>query len=173
MSDCSGDAKSSYGGPASPTLIDMPLEEFPPAQPAIFAPTPGIPRRLTPAPNAPVPTGENPTTVNNLIALGRLSPRSVHSAIATHTLNAATYQSIINRLVITSKARTHNFKQQRLGEEEKHKKKVDDLKETIKFLEARLIGYIDTFSQPPASYTKNGQLPHFTIPCSNGLSNPA
>src|SRR6266404_2787844 len=84
MSDCSGDAESSYGGPASPTLINTPLEEFPPAQPAMFAPTPGIPRRLTPTPNAPVPTGENP--------------------------------AIINRLVNTSEAHTHNFEQQHMGE---------------------------------------------------------
>src|SRR6266403_3923162 len=156
MSDCSGDAESSYGGPASPTLIDTPLEELPPAQPTIFTPTPGIPRRLTSAPNAPVPTRENPASVNNLIALGSLSPQSDHSAIATHTLDTATYQSIINGLIITSEAHTHNFEQQRVGEEEKHKKKMDDLEETIEFLEARLVSYIDTFSQPPTGYTKNG-----------------
>src|SRR6266436_4612944 len=173
MSDCSGDAESSYGGPASPTLVNTPLEELPPAQPTIFTPTPGIPRRLTSAPNAPVPTRENSTSINNLITLGRLSPQSVHSAIATHTLDTATYWSIINGLVITSEAHTHNFEQQCVGEEEKHKKKVDDLKETIELLEAHLISYINTFSQPPAGYTENGQLPHFTIPCSNGLSNLA
>ncbi len=50
---------------------------------------------------------------------------------------------------------------------------MDDLEETIEFLEAHLISYIDTFSQPPASYVENGRLPHFTIPCGNGLSNPA
>src|SRR6266403_5466759 len=116
MLDCSGDAESSYGGPASPTLINTPLEEFPPAQPAMFAPTPGIPRRLPPTPNAPVPTGENPATINNIITLGRLSPRSVRSAITTHTLDMATYQSIINRLVNTSEAHTHNFEQQHMGE---------------------------------------------------------
>src|SRR6266403_1144783 len=111
MSDCFRDAKSSYGGPASPTLVDMPLEEFPPAQPTIFTPTPGIPRQLTPAPITPVPIGENSTSINNLITLGRLSPQSVHSAITTHTLDTATYRSIINGLIITSEAHTHNFKQ--------------------------------------------------------------
>ncbi len=50
---------------------------------------------------------------------------------------------------------------------------MGDLEESIEFLEAHLIGYIDTFSQPPDGYTENGQLSHFTIPCGNGLSNPA
>jgi len=50
---------------------------------------------------------------------------------------------------------------------------MGDLEESIEFLEAHLIGYIDTFSQPSDGYTENGQLSHFTIPCSNGLSNPA
>jgi len=59
------------------------------------------------------------------------------------------------------------------AQEEAHKKKLDDLNETVEFLEAHLVRYIDTFSQPPNGYTKNGQLPHFTIPCGNRLSNPA
>ncbi len=53
-------------GSPSPTLVDTPLEEFPPAQPTIFAPTPGVPRLLTPAPNAPVPTRENSTIFSPL-----------------------------------------------------------------------------------------------------------
>src|SRR6266403_6344551 len=85
----------------------------------------------------------------------------------------ATYRSIINGLIITSEAHSHHFKHELATQEEKHKKSMDDLKESIEFLEARLIGYIDTFSQPPDGYTENRQLLHFTIPCSNGLSNPA
>jgi len=50
---------------------------------------------------------------------------------------------------------------------------MDDLEESIEFLEACLIGYIDTFSHPSDGYCESGQLPHFTIPCGNGLSNPA
>ncbi len=50
---------------------------------------------------------------------------------------------------------------------------MDDLDETIEFLEACLIGYINTFSHPPDSYIKNGRLPHFSIPVRNRLSCPA
>jgi len=39
-------------------------------------------------------------------------------------------------------------------------------------MEARLIRYIDTFSQPPEGYVENGHLTMFTIPCGNRLSNP-
>src|SRR6266436_3301756 len=94
----------SYGGPASPTLVDTPLEEFPPAQPAPFPSHPGVPRLLTPASHAPVPAGPA-TAENHLLALGHMSPRSVRAAIASHDLPADTYRSIINGLVITSEAR--------------------------------------------------------------------
>jgi len=151
----------------------MPLEEFPPPQPAILSPHPGVPRLLTPAPHAPVPIGGDPTVTNHLLALGRMSPQSVRSTIATHTLDTDTYQSIINRLVVTSEAHTHCFQQELATQEEGHKKKLDDLSETIEFLEACLIRYIDTFSQPPDGYIENGRLPTFTILCSNRLSNPA
>ena len=40
-------------------------------------------------------------------------------------------------------------------------------------MEACLVGYIETFSQPPDRYIENSRLTTFTIPCSNGLSNPA
>ncbi len=163
---------SSYRGPASPTLIDTPLEEFPPPQPGAFIPRPGVPRLLTPAPHAPVPAGPA-TASNHLLALGQMSPRSVHSAIASHNLPADTYRSIINGLVITSEAHTHRFQQDLATQEMDHKKKLDDREETIEFLEARLIGYIDTFSRPPDGYVENGQLTTFTIPCGGGLSNPA
>src|SRR6266478_3381311 len=96
---------SSYGGPASPTLIDTPLEEFPPPQPGAFLSRPRVPRLLTPAPHAPVPAGPA-TAENHLFALGQMSPRSVHAAIASHDLPADTYRSIINGLVVTSEART-------------------------------------------------------------------
>src|SRR6266404_676381 len=54
------------------------------------------------------------------------------------------------------------------------KKKTQDLKESVEFLEAHLIRYMDTFSTPPEGYTKNGQLPlpHFIIPVRSGLSCP-
>ena len=78
----------------------------------------------------------------------------------------------VQRQLLAS-ARTHHFQQELATQEEKHKKKLDDLGKTIEFLEARLISYIDTFSQPPDSYIENGHLPTFTIPCGNGLSNPA
>ncbi len=163
---------SSYGRPASPTLVDMPLEEFPPTQPGIVTSRPRQPRLFTPAPVAPVPTGP-PTATNHLLALGQMSPRSVHSAITSHNLPANTYQAIINRLVITSEARTHHFNQDLTAQEADHKKKLDDHNETIEFMEACLVGYIETFSQPPDGYVKNGRLTTFTIPCGNGLSNPA
>src|SRR6266403_933736 len=92
---------SSYGGPASPTLVDMPLEEFPPSQPGTFLSCPGVPRLLTPAPHAPVPAGPA-TAENHLLALREMSPRSVRAAIASHNLPADTYRSIINGLVVTS-----------------------------------------------------------------------
>src|SRR6266404_5116510 len=102
-----------------------------------------------------------------------MSPRLVCSTIATHTLDTDTYQSIINGLIVTSEARTHHFQQELASQEEGHKKKLDDLNETVEFLEAHLIGYINTFSQPPNGYIENSHLPTFTIPCGNRLSNPA
>ncbi len=102
-----------------------------------------------------------------------MSPRSVCSAIASHDLAPNTYRSIINGLIVTSKACTHHHQQDLAAQEADHKKKLDDREETIEFLEARLVGYIDTFSQPPDGYVKNGQLTTFTIPCGGGLSNPA
>src|SRR6266403_1699051 len=163
---------SSYRGPASPTLVDTPLEEFPPPQPGAFLSRPGIPRLLTPAPHASVPAGPT-TAANHLLALGQMSPRSVRAAIASHDLPADTYRSIINGLVVTSKARTHHYNQDLAIQEADHKKKLDDCEETIEFLEARLVGYIDTFSQPPEGYVENGRLTTFTIPCGGGLANPA
>src|SRR6266446_6934281 len=163
---------SIYGGPASPTLVDTPLEEFPPAQPSTFPSRPGVSRLLTPAPHAPVPAGPA-TAGNHLLALGQMSPQSVHAAIASHDLPAATYPSIINGLIVTSEARTHRYSQDLAAQEVDHKKKLDDREETIEFLEARLVGYIDTFSQPPTGYVENGRLPTFTIPVGGGLSNPA
>src|SRR6266436_1279962 len=163
---------SIYGGPASPTLVDTPLKEFPPLQPGTFVPHPGVPRLLTPAPHAPVPAGPA-TATNHLLALGQMSPQSVRSAIASHDLPADTYCSIINGLVVTSEARTHRYNQDLAAQEADHKKKLDDCEETIEFLEARLVGYIDTFYQPPTRYVENGRLPTFTIPVGGGLSNPA
>src|SRR6266436_1532773 len=101
---------SIYGGPASPTLVNTPLEEFPPPHPGALLSHPGVPRLLTPAPHASIPAGPT-TTTNHLLALGQMSPRSVRSAIASHDLPADTYQSIINRLVVTSEACTHRFQQ--------------------------------------------------------------
>ncbi len=102
-----------------------------------------------------------------------MSPRSVRSAIASHDLPADTYRSIINGLVITSEACTHCFQQDLAAQEADHKRKLDDCEETIEFLKACLIGYIDTFSQPPDGYVENGHLTTFTIPCRGGLSSPA
>src|SRR6266481_1524284 len=133
---------SSYGGPTSPTLIDMPLEESPPPQPGAFLSRPGIPRLLTPTPHAPLPAGPA-TATNHLLALGQMSPRSVRSAIANHNLPADTYRSIINGLVVTSEAHTHRYNQDLAAQEADHKKKLDDREETIEFLEARLVGYIN------------------------------
>ncbi len=93
--------------------------------------------------------------------------------IASHDLPADTYRSIINGLVVTSEARTHHFQQDLAAQEVDHKKKLDDCEETIEFLEACLVGYIDTFSRLPEGYVENGHLTTFTIPCSGGLSNPA
>ncbi len=102
-----------------------------------------------------------------------MSPRLVRSTIAIHALDADTYHAIINGLVVTSEARTHCFQQDLATQEADHKKKLDDCNETIEFMEAHLIGYIDTFSQPLEGYIENGRLTTFTIPCGNGLSNPA
>src|SRR6266478_4740149 len=161
-------SSSIYRGPTSPTLVDTPLEEFPPPQPGAFLSCPGIPRLLTPAPHAPVPAGPT-TAANHLLALRQMSPRSVHSAIASHDLPADTYRSIINGLVVTSEARTHHFQQDLATQEADHKKKLDDREETIEFLEACLVGYIDTFFQPPEGYVENGRLPTFTIPVGGPL----
>src|SRR6266403_391242 len=170
--DSTGSDSSSYDGPASPTLVDTPLEEFPPPQPGAFVPHPGVPRLLTPTPHAPIPAGPA-TAENHLLALRQMSPRSVHAAIASHDLPTDTYRSIINGLVVTSEARTHHYNQDLAAQEVDHKKKLDDREETIEFLEARLVGYIDTFSQPPTGYVENGRLPTFTIPVGGGLLNPA
>src|SRR6266403_4710065 len=143
--DSTGSDSSSYNGPASPTLVDTPLDEFPPPQPGAFLSHPGVPRLLTPAPHAPVPAGPA-TAENHILALRQMSPRSVCTAIASHDLPADTYRSIINGLVVTSEAHTHHYQQDLLAQEADHKKKLDDREETIEFLEARLIGYIDTFS---------------------------
>src|SRR6266478_8066771 len=89
---------SSYDGPASPTLVNTDLEEFPPPQPGAFLSQPGVPRLFTPAPHAPVPAGPV-TAENHLLALGQMSPRSVRAAIASHELPAETYRPIINELV--------------------------------------------------------------------------
>jgi len=102
-----------------------------------------------------------------------MSPQSVHAAIASHDLPADTYRSIINGLIVTSEARTHRYSQDLAAQEADHKKKLDDHEETIEFLEACLVGYIDTFSQPPDRYVENGRLTTFTIPCGGGLSSPA
>src|SRR6266403_1811917 len=113
---------SIYRGPASPTLVDTPLEEFPPPQPTLATPHPRIPRLVTPAPYAPIPTGPA-TATNHLLALGQMSPRSVRSAITSHDLPTDTYHSIINGLVVTSEARTHCFHRDLATQEAEHKKK--------------------------------------------------
>src|SRR6266403_914934 len=113
---------SSYDGPASPTLVDAPLEEFPPPQPSAFRSRPGGPRLLTPAPHASIPAGPA-TAENHLLTLGQMSPRSVRTAIASHDLPADTYRSIINGLVVTSEARTHRYNQDLAAQEAEHKKK--------------------------------------------------
>ncbi len=102
-----------------------------------------------------------------------MSPWSVQSAIASHDLPTDTYRSIINGLVVTSKARTHRFQQDIATQEADHKKKLDDCEEMIEFLEACLVRYINTFSQLPEGYVENSCLTTFTIPCGGGLSNPA
>ena len=102
-----------------------------------------------------------------------MSPCSVCSTIASHNLPANTYWAIINGLVVTSEAWTHCFTQDLAAQEVELKKKLDDHDKTIKFMEAHLIRYIKMFSQPPDGYIKNGHLLTFTIPCGNGLSNPA
>src|SRR6266403_1126913 len=122
---------SIYRGPASPTLVNTPLEEFPPPQPGAYVPRPRVPRLLTPAPHAPVPAGPA-TATNHLLALGQMSPRSVQSAIASHDLPTNTYRSIINGLVVTSEAHTHRFQQDLAAQEVDHKKKLDDHEEMIK-----------------------------------------
>ena len=68
---------------------------------------------------------------------------------------------------------THRFNQDLAAQEAELKKKLDDCNKTIEFMEAHLVGYIKTFSQPPDGYVENGHLTTFTIPCGNGLSNPA
>src|SRR6266404_5341289 len=163
---------SIYGGPTSPTLINTPLEEFPPVQPGIFTSRPRQPRLITPTPHAPIPTGPA-TATNHLLALGQMSPHSVRSTISSHSLEPDAYCTIINGLVVTLEAHTHHFQQDLAAQEADYKKKLNDCDETIEFMEACLVRYIDTFSQPPEGYVENGCLTTFTTPCGNGLSNPA
>src|SRR6266478_955985 len=110
---------SSYGGPASPTLVDTPLEEFPPPQPTAFLSCPTIPRLLTPAPHSPVPAGPA-TAENHPLALRQMSPHSAHAPIAAHDLPADTYRSIINGLIVTSVAHTRRFSQDLAAQEPDH-----------------------------------------------------
>src|SRR5882672_7690076 len=104
-----------------------------------------IPRPATPAPPA-------------------MSPRTTQTILATNDdLDAVLLQSIANGLLTTIAARETDMAMQH------HR-----FTERIKGLEERILEYEQTFERAPDGYILNdGRVPHFRIPCGNGLSRPA
>src|SRR6266436_4450897 len=133
--------------------------------------TAGVPRQLsagnTPYPRAP----DGPIKLN--IPLGRLSPQSVHNAIATTNLDPPTLRTIIDALVETSNSHHQQYQCQVQAQDEEHKATVEKLKEDLKYAESRLLDYQETFVKAPEGYRANDRLPTFTIPLGEGLDIPA
>src|SRR6266850_7697060 len=108
------------------------------------APLP-IPRPATPAPPA-------------------MSPRTTHSILASNPdLDAVLLRSIANGLLTTIACRETDAAMQ-----------FHRFTERIKGLEDRILEYKETFERAPEGYILNDRhVPHFRIPCGNGLSCPA
>src|SRR6267142_1289777 len=108
------------------------------------APLP-IPRPATPVPPA-------------------MSPRTTQTILANNDdLDAVVLRSIANGLLTTIANRETDMAMQ-------HHRFTD----RIKGLEERILEYEETFERAPEGYILNdGRVPHFRIPCGNGLSRPA
>src|SRR6267142_1727964 len=108
------------------------------------APLP-IPRPATPVPPA-------------------MSPRTTQTILATNDdLDATLLRSIANGLLTTIASRETDMAMQH------HR-----FTERLKGLEDRILQYKETFERAPDGYILNdGRVPHFRIPCGNGLSRPA
>src|SRR6266481_6662568 len=98
--------------------------------------TAGVPRQLsvghTPYPRAP----DVPIELN--IPLGRLSPQSVHNAIATTNLDPPALRAIIDALVETSNSRHQQYQRQVRAQHDEHKAAIDKLKEDLEYAKSRL-----------------------------------
>src|SRR6266403_1109542 len=118
--------------------------------------TAGVPRQLsvghTPYPRAP----DVPIELN--IPLGRLSPQSVHNAIATTNLDPPALRAIIDALVETSNSRHQQYLHQVRTEAVEHKAAIEKLEESLKFAESRLLDYQETFVKAPDGYVTNDRL---------------
>src|SRR6266850_827971 len=108
------------------------------------APLP-IPRPATPVPPA-------------------MSPRMTQTILATNDdIDAELLRSIANGLLTTIANRETDAVMQ-----------FHCFTERIKGLEDRILEYEETFERAPEGYILNdGRIPHFRIPCGNGLSRPA
>src|SRR6266436_4165423 len=133
--------------------------------------TAGVPRQLsaghTPYPRAP----DGPIKLN--IPLGRLSPQSVHNAIATTNLDPPALRAIIDALVETSNSRHQQYQRQVWAQNQEHKAAIDKLEEDLECAQSRLLDYQETFIKAPDGYVANNRLPTFTIPLGEGSDVPA
>jgi len=93
-----------------------------------------------------------------------MSPRTTQTILATNDdLDAVVLRSIANGLLTTIACRETDMAMQ-------HHRFTD----RIKGLEDRILEYEETFERAPEGYILNdGRVPHFRIPCGNGLSRPA
>src|SRR6267142_30883 len=97
-------------------------------------------------------------------ALPAMSPRTTQTILATNNdLDSALLRSIANGLLTTIANRETDTAMQ-----------FHRFTERIKGLEDRILQYEETFERAPEGYILNdGRIPHFRIPCGNGLSCPA
>src|SRR6267142_1378922 len=93
-----------------------------------------------------------------------MSPRMTETILATNDdLDAVLLRSITNGLLTTIDNRETDAAMQ-----------FHRFTEHIKGLEDRILQYEETFERAPEGYILNdGCVPHFRIPCGNGLSRPA
>jgi len=90
-----------------------------------------------------------------------MSPRTTQTILATNDdIDAVLLRSIANGLLTTIANRETDTAMQ-----------FHRFTERIKGLEDRILKYEETFEQAPEGYILNdGRVPHFRIPCGNGLS---
>src|SRR6266446_4298947 len=130
----------------------------------------GIPRQLSTG-NMPYPQAPDvPIELN--IPLGRLSPQSVHNAIATTHLEPPTLRAIIDALVETSNSCHQQYQRQVQAQNEEHKAAINKLEEDLEFTQSHLLDYQETFVKAPDGYVANNRLPTFTIPLREGSDVP-